>query len=652
MKVEVSVFQGTNEVWKGTSETPLEVGRQQDGELDSYGIQTTDSKKRLVIAPVSVRSIPRQALLVEIADHKQVRVTNIHSALPIYVGENAHPLMPGQQYETDDTLIIMLPEDRMLRMTAVQSDQDGPPSGPPAGGQESHFRTVQADKSTLSQESGTARLNKLLQADTGEQQARVAVDLVRSALTVVQESAGSDQFFDSAASTVATMIDLDRALVLLREGDQWRVRSCFQTGNDSSDADSSENLRHISRGLTEEVLRTGQTILHDAAHHQYDPRKSMLVLDRAVATPIFDENRNVIGAIYGDRQRGSGGGNEPIGDLEAALLEVMAGAVSSGIARQRQATIRSSLTQFFSQAVATRLEKDEDLLAGRDAEVTVLFCDIRGFSTIAERVGAQRTIQWINDVLTELSRCVIKTDGVLVDYIGDELMAMWGAPAEMPDHAARACRSAVEMLGMIDPLRSRWSEITPEAFSFGIGINTGIARVGNTGSKLKFKYGPLGNTVNVASRVEGMTKKFGVGAIITESTARAIGRTHLINGDHELAAAHDREPTCKQDTHPVHGREFDHRRLAVVRPVGIQEPIMLHELKASANDDWRSMARRYEAALEAFDESNLTEAARQLASLVYDHPDDNPSVVLLGRVVDALTRHEEKVDPVWNMVSK
>jgi len=303
-------------------------------------------------------------------------------------------------------------------------------------------------------------------------------------------------------------------------------------------------------------------------------------------------------------------------------LEVMAGAVSSGIARQRQEAIRSNLTQFFSHEIAERLEQNENLLEGKDADVTVLFCDIRGFSAIAERVGAQRTIEWINDVLTELSQCVIQTNGVLVDYVGDELMAMWGAPDDQPDHAIRACRSAVEMLKLIDPLRERWKEITPDRFGFGIGINTGKARVGNTGSKVKFKYGPLGNTVNLASRVQGITKKLGVAALITDSTADAIGRT------------------------------FDRRRLAVVRPLGINEPVVLHELRADADEDWRDMTQRYEQALTAFENSDFTRAARQLASLVDQHPDDNPSVVLLGRVVDALTRRIETVNPVWEMETK
>ena len=126
----------------------------------------------------------------------------------------------------------------------------------------------------------------------------------------------------------------------------------------------------------------------------------------------------------------------------------------------------------------------------------------------------------------------------------------------------------------------------------------------------------------MASRVQGITKKLGVAALITSSTAEAIGDA------------------------------FDYRRLATVRPLGIVEPVGLHELRASADNDWREMASRYESALTSYDTSDLKGAARQLASLVYDHPDDNPSVVLLGRVVEALKRHEETVDPVWNMDSK
>lgn len=617
-KVEVSVFEGNEQLWSGISKTPLEIGRQQEGDSGPLDLQDLVTMQRLVIAPVSARAIPRNALRVDVTEG-QLRIKNIHQKLSFYVGTQADPLGPGEEFRASDEIVVSLPENRTVRLITCDPESQITPSG---GGDDTNFRTIGGQIESTMENVAPVRLNELFGGDSQEDRGRVAVDLVRSALTVVQKAAGSDEFFSAAVSAVATMVELDRALVLLREGDDWSIRASYSAGTHPGDDDEIKS-RKFSRGLTDRVLKTEKTVIYDPASYMHTADSSMMVLDRAVAAPIFDEKRKVIGAIYGDRKFGSGsGGDTPIGDLEAALLEVMAGAVSSGIARQRQEAIRSNLTQFFSHEIAERLEQDEDLLAGKDAEVTVMFCDIRGFSAIAERVGAKRTIEWINDVLTELSECVIRTNGVLVDYVGDELMAMWGAPAEQKDHASRACRAAVEMLGLIEPLRKRWQEITPDRFGFGIGINTGMARVGNTGSKVKFKYGPLGNTVNVASRVQGITKKLGVAALITDTTAEAVGRT------------------------------FDHRRLAVVQPLGIVEPIGLHELKAAADEDWRTMADRYESALAAYDTSDLTGAARQLASLVHQHPDDNPSVVLLGRVVDALTKRVEKVDPVWVMDSK
>ncbi len=195
-----------------------------------------------------------------------------------------------------------------------------------------------------------------------------------------------------------------------------------------------------SEGLISRVLSTGQTAIYDPNNYKHNAGASLMLLDRAVASPITDETGKSIGVLYGDRALGGISAGQPIGELEAALLEVLAGAVSSGLARQREEQRRASLTQFFSPRIAELLESQQNLLAGHDAEVTVLFCDIRGFSGVAERVGPQRTIQWINDVLTELSECVMQHDGVLVDYIGDELMAMWGAPGEQADHASEPAK--------------------------------------------------------------------------------------------------------------------------------------------------------------------------------------------------------------------
>ncbi|MEZ6086572.1 MAG: adenylate/guanylate cyclase domain-containing protein [Pirellulaceae bacterium] len=256
--------------------------------------------------------------------------------------------------------------------------------------------------------------------------------------------------------------------------------------------------------------------------------------------------------------------------------------------------------------------------------MTILFCDIRGFSEISKRVGPKQTIEWINDVFTELSQSVIDTDGVLVDYIGDELMAMWGAPAEQPDHALRACLAAADMLRYIEPLREKWKEVLSDGFGFGIGINTGIAQVGNTGSKARFKYGPLGNTVNIASRVQGMTKRFDVPILLTRETMQHVRKSGA-------SAA---------------GVLLQLRHLADAKPVGIDEVVTLYELKSNADTRWQTMRSNYEQALACYHDSDLPGAARILASLVHDHPEDTPSVLLLGRVVEALTSKQKKIDPV------
>ncbi len=623
-KVSVTVLEDGQEVWSDVASLPLEVGRQRNDDSGLLQVQNLGNCFRLAIAPISTITLPREALRIE-SDHEFLKLTNIHSKLSFLVGDDATPLTPGQSFEAQGEITVVLPEQRMVRFSRGHENEMMPLAD---SIESSEFRPLQTVTQSTLENLAPAKLGELFGGDEDTDRGRVAVELVRQALTVVQEAAGSDKFFDSAVRSAANMIDLDRSFVILKEGENWRVRSRFLRDDAMATTDSARQSKSIPTGsgkLLEQVRQTALTVIYEPNTYDHTAGSSMMSLERAVAAPIVDEDKNVIGVLYGDRKFGSSQADTPIGELEATLLEVIAGAVSSGLARQRQEAIRASMTQFFSPSVTERLEHNEDLLTGRDADVSVLFCDIRGFSGITERVGAQRAIEWINDVLTELSQCVMRTDGVLVDYVGDELMAMWGAPADQPDHAVRACKAAIDMLSLIDPLRERWSDITSDRFGFGIGINTGIARVGNTGSKVKFKYGPLGNTVNVASRIQGITKKLGVSALISDSTAKEIDRAN---------------------------KKFKHRRLAVVRPLGVEESVTVHELKADADNRWQNLSMRYEKALDLFHQSDLTGAARELASLVHEHPGDTPSVVLLGRVVQSLTAKSENVDPVMAFDSK
>jgi adenylate cyclase len=317
---------------------------------------------------------------------------------------------------------------------------------------------------------------------------------------------------------------------------------------------------------------------------------------------------------------------EGITRLEALLVETLACGVAAGLARleqERSAVARKvQFEQFFSAELSAELEAQPDLLAGRDTEVTVLFCDIRGFSRVSERLGPAQTMEWIGGVLSTLSDEVVATGGVLVDYVGDELLAMWGAPQRQPDHAARACRAARAMVRQAAPINARWEPLVGVATGFGVGVNSSVARVGNIGSTRKFKYGPLGNGVNLGSRVQGATKYLRVPMLVTGATRRLVGE------------------------------EFLARRLCSVRVVNIVEPVELHELDCSDDPSRREVFARYEEALVAFEAGDFGGAARRLGNLLALVPGDGPSLVLLSRAVECMIREPAAFSPVWELPGK
>ena len=180
--------------------------------------------------------------------------------------------------------------------------------------------------------------------------------------------------------------------------------------------------------------------------------------------------------------------------------------------------------QHFTRELARELARNPDpmKMQARQAEVSVMFCDIRGFSAVSERLGPTQTVDWLSGVMGEFSSIVIDHGGVLVDYTGDELLAMWGAPNEQPNHAELACRAALEILHCLPALNGIWLPRVGAETEVGIGINSGEALVGNVGTHRKFKYGPLGTAVNLASRVQGATKFLKTSLLITGETAEKV----------------------------------------------------------------------------------------------------------------------------------
>jgi adenylate cyclase len=604
---QIRVYEKQQLVYAEEGAGPLELGRQEsEHEAGPYTTKTEGGRRRIVIARLDEDTVSRQHALLEPLAEGRLRLTNLSRKLPVHRSDGGE-LRPGACCELSLPTVLTLGRKTVRVQLPEKSLQSLAQATVPPG----RISVAVAFPTPLPAGEGldVESLLRWLQA----------------ALSVVQSAAGSADFFLKAARAVVDLVGLDSGRVLMRDQQGWQVEA-IQTARGSAADPEWEPSRRVLQHVFQEkrtFWETPEQIGPDAA--------SLSGVTAVVVAPILDRQGQVIGALYGERRRGAPLMlATPITQVEAMLVELLAGGVAAGLARLEQeraaSAARVQFEEFFTPELSRHLAAQPDLLAGKDCPVTVLFCDIRGFSRISERLGQEvgpaQTIDWLRDVLGVLSDCVLDRRGVLVDYSGDELMAMWGAPEEQPDHARLACRAALDMLEHLPELSARWQPLLQQPITLGIGINTGVARVGNTGSRRKFKYGPHGNTVNVASRVQGATKYLRTSVLLTGATQRELDDS------------------------------FETRRLGRVEVVNIAEPVELYEMVLPGLANWRGLKEMYEKALAAFEQRSLHAAARMLSALLSDHPEDAPSLVLLNRAVQALVDVAAEFQPVWKLPGK
>jgi adenylate cyclase len=295
-------------------------------------------------------------------------------------------------------------------------------------------------------------------------------------------------------------------------------------------------------------------------------------------------------------------------------------------ARQRS-MLRQAFQYYLHPALVEQVSQHPELLTlgGEKRELTVLFSDIRGFSTFSEGLAPEVTVQLLNEYFNAMTQAVMADDGTVDKYIGDAIMALYGAPLPLPDHAYRACHTALRMLDALQVLQPHWQERGLPVIEIGIGINSGSMVVGNVGSDLRFAYTAMGDEVNLGSRLEGVNKEFGTQIIISEATWEYVK---------------DRLAT---------------RELDVIRVIGKAHPTRIFEVlgELPCTPLQAALVQRFAEGLQAYRSRQWKEAIQLFQEILCDAPDDYPSQLYLQRCQELQTTPPpDDWDGVYTMHTK
>ena len=270
--------------------------------------------------------------------------------------------------------------------------------------------------------------------------------------------------------------------------------------------------------------------------------------------------------------------------------------------------IRDAFSHYLSMDVINELLTDPDKLhlGGESKYLTAMFTDIRSFSTVSEKLTATDLVTLLNLYLTDMSNIVLDLKGTIDKYEGDAIICFFGAPIPLEDHAKRACVAAVRMKKIENVLNEHFlnENLSPSPLYTRIGINTGEMVVGNMGTEQKMDYTIMGNSVNLAARLEGVNKQYGTWIMISDVTYEACGK------------------------------DFTVRSLDRVRVVGIQTPVRLYELideKSNTDDKTAEGLEKFHDALGHFEAKDWAGAEEGFKNVTKILPDDGPSPIYLKR---------------------
>ena len=290
--------------------------------------------------------------------------------------------------------------------------------------------------------------------------------------------------------------------------------------------------------------------------------------------------------------------------------------------------IKSAFSHYLSKQVIEEiiLNPESLQLGGEEREITIFFSDIKGFTSISEQLKPQELVHLLNEYLSEMTDIVLDYKGTVDKFIGDAIMAFYGAPGSYPDHAQSACFAAIDMQKILKEMRTRWKKEGFAEIHSRFGINTGPAVIGNMGSRNRMNYTAMGDSVNLASRLEGANKYYGTYSMISEMTYEKV-------------------------KHDVEVRYLDK-----ITVVGKELPIKVYELvnrKGALTHSQKELFEAYNSGLELFNKREWEKARSVFRSALKVSKDDGPSKTYIERCTGFMDKPpSKKWDGVYRLSSK
>ncbi|HEY7637461.1 MAG TPA: adenylate/guanylate cyclase domain-containing protein [Gemmatimonadales bacterium] len=324
-------------------------------------------------------------------------------------------------------------------------------------------------------------------------------------LEAAQKLAGELQL-DKLLGTVADMtfevMNVDRVSIALREPTGELVTRISKSRLNDSQV-------HVPHSIGEKVVAEKVAVVsHNVPADTRFKGKSIVMqsVRSAMCSPLMDSSDQVLGLLYVDNLTAA----NTFSDEDLQFLVAFSGLAGIGIKNsryaeqiRREALVRSNFERYFAPHVAADIVQQDAAvrLGGEKRPIAILFSDIRGFTAMAEAMGPDAIAQLLSEYFTEMVDLIFEHGGTLDKFIGDAIMALWGAPTARPDDADRALRAAIAMQQAIGELNRRWATAGRQEIGVGIGINFGEVFAGNIGSHRRLEYTVIGDPVNVAQRL-------------------------------------------------------------------------------------------------------------------------------------------------------